>query len=214
MTKGTHVVYFFILFLIAFDIYVLFFLRINCIIEYLRNDTDDNFVISFYTLEGKFKYKYEIPIVNLGRSGVKFRLVREKGKKEGIESEKRGRLKVTDIFDKYNEFKNFSQTNNDMFCDLRDYIKNRIVLAEFNLKISEGMENASHTGIICGFLWAAAGLLTTFLTNLFKAYNKCVSIKPNYYKKEFTVDLYCIFHLKLVHIIVMILKIRRSTRDS
>lgn len=205
--------YFVILFLIGFNIYVLCFLKIKCVIEYLRNDVDDNFAVSFYTLNGEFKYKYEVPFMNLGRSGLKFKLVREQGIKDKSDDEKLGRLKPTEIYEKYMEFSNFYKYNHEMVCDIRNYVKNRLVLYEFNLKVSEGLDNAAHTAIVCGFLWSVAGLLSTFLINYFKTFKKCISITPNYSKKEFSVDLFCIFHLKLVNIIVIVLKIRRGIKN-
>ena len=77
-------VYLVILFLAAAIGAVLFLLEIKCVIEYARNDVDDNIVIAFYTMKGVFKYKYEIPLIDVGRSNVKFRLVREKGKKDKV----------------------------------------------------------------------------------------------------------------------------------
>lgn len=186
---------------------VLFFLEIKCVIEYVCNDIDDNIVLSFYTMKGMFKYKYEIPLVDLGQTGIKFKLVKERGKKDNIVSSRHERLKAIEIHDKYVVFRDYYRANKKLICDLREYIKNRVELVEFNIKIIEGTENACYTGIICGFLWSAAGLLSTALTNTFKTFKKCVTIKPNYNKKEFTVDIFCIFHIKLVHIIVMVIKI-------
>lgn len=199
--------YLVIFLVMASIIAVLIFLEIKSVIEYIRNDNDDYIVISFYTMKGIFKYKYEIPLVDLGLTGIKFKLVREVGKKERVVSTRKEKLKVTEIFDKYTTVRDYYKSNQKLICDLRDYIKTRIVLSQFNLEITEGTENASHTGIICGFLWAASGLLSTALTNTFKTFKKCVTIKPNYNKKEFTVDIFCIFHVKLVHIIVMVTKI-------
>ncbi len=186
---------------------ILILIEIKCVIEYIRNDDNDHIVISFYTMKGIFKYKYEIPLVDVGQEGVKFKLVREVGKKERAVGTQKEKLKITEIFDKYTAMRLYYQTNKKLICDLRDYIKTRVVLARFSLDIMEGTENASQTGIICGFLWAAAGLISTALTNTFKTFEKSVDIKPNYCKKVFTVDIFCIFHVKLVHIIVMVTKI-------
>ncbi len=199
--------YFVIFFIVSGIIAIALFLKIKCVIEYVRNDDDDHIVISFYTLDGMFKYKYEIPLVDLGQEGVKFKLVRESGKKERIVRDRKEKLKITEVYGKYIAVRDYYNANKKLFCDLRDYIKTRVVLAEFNLTIVEGTDNASHTGILCGFLWSAAGLLSTALTNTFKTFKKCVVIRPNYHKKEFTIDIFCIFHLKLVHIIVMVTKI-------
>ncbi len=199
-------VYLVILFILAVLAAVLFFVEIKCVIKYIRNDIDDNISISLYVMNGIIKYKYEIPLVDVGSRGVRFKLVRE-GKKIGTTGEKPKRLKISDIQDKYLIVRKYYLANKELICDLRDYIKTRIKLVEFDLNISEGTENACHTGIICGVLWYAAGLITTFLTNTFNTFRKYVSIRPNYKKREFFVDLFCIFHVKLVHIIVMATKI-------
>lgn len=196
-----------VFFIAAVLLAILFLLKIKCVIEYIRNDNNDHVVISFYTLKGIFKYKYEIPLVDVGKSGARFRLVKEKGRNEKVDGTRKEKLKITEIYDKYLDIRDSYLEHKALICDLRKYIKNRVVLANFSMEITEGAENASHTGIICGFLWAAAGLLTTALTNTFKTFKKCVSIKPNYKRKEFTVDIFCIFHVKLVHIIVMVTKI-------
>ncbi|NJD04239.1 MAG: hypothetical protein FIA99_16970, partial [Ruminiclostridium sp.] len=116
---------------------VLFFLKIKCVIEYIRNDNDDHIVISFYTMKGIFKYKYEIPLVELGHAGVKFKLVREMGKIDNIVSISKERLQVTEIYDKFITIRDFYLANKKLICDLRDYIKTKVVLREFNLKIIE-----------------------------------------------------------------------------
>lgn len=199
--------YFVIFLILSTVIAVLFIIEIKCVVEYLRNDIDDNIVISFYILEGIFKYKYEIPLIDLGQKGIKFRLVKEIGKKDKVIGQKKEKLDANHIYEKFLTIRDYYINNREIICDLKDYIKNKIVLAEFNIKISSGTGNACNTGIICGFLWMAAGLLFTFLSNTFSGFKKSINIIPNYYHKETTVDIFCIFHIKLVHIIVMITKI-------
>lgn len=184
-----------------------FLVKINAVVEYIRNDDNDDIAVSFYTLKGIFKYKFEIPLVDFGQKGIKFRLVSEYGKKEKNISEKKDRLKITDIYDKYVSAMINYEANKVLICDIKDYLRTRLVLREFRLDIREGTGNASQTGIICGLLWSFAGVLTSYLSNSFKTYRKCVSINADFNTKVFNVDFHCIFHIKLVHIIMLIIKI-------
>jgi hypothetical protein len=54
---------------------------------------------------------------------------------------------------------------------------------------------------------AAAGILTTYLSRFLKAFKKEIIITPCFNKSIFEVDATCIFHVKLVHIIVVLIKI-------
>jgi hypothetical protein len=196
-----------IFFILAVFTAVLFLVNIKVVLEYKRNDEDDNITIFLYTLKGMFKYKYEVPLVDFGQTGIKFRLVKEKGKKDKKISEKKGRLKIAEILDKYILVKVNYEANKDLICDIKKYLKTRLFLNKFRLNICEGTGNACYTGIICGILWSLTGMLTSGMSNLFKTYEKCVSIRPDFNLKVFNVDLCCIFHIKLVHIIVVLIKI-------
>lgn len=200
------------LYSVIFFIPVLLFIsawliRIKASFEYVRNKEDDNIVLSFYTLKGVFRYKYEIPLVDTGKEGVKFRLVRESGGKRGAVPDKKGRLEAGEIFDKILNVKDFFNENKSLICDLKDYLRDRLLLVEFNLKISEGTGNAYNTAIISGILWSLAGILTSYLSKTIRMMKKCVSILPCFNYEVFSVDFICIFHARLVHIIVVLMKI-------
>jgi hypothetical protein len=200
------------LYLVVFFVFAalvasLFLIRIKAAIEYVRNDEDDNIVISFYTLKGIFKYKYEIPLVDMGRKSVKFKLVKEMGARDRPVAEKKERLKPAELLDKITSIKKYFTENRTLICDIRDYVHDRVLLVEFSLDIREGTGNACHTGILCGVLWSFAGILTSYLSDWIKVIKKCVSISPCFNSKVLTVDFLCIFHVRLVHIIVVLMKI-------
>jgi len=203
-------IYLIVLFIAACFTAVLFLLSVKAAVEYVRNESDDNLVISFYSMKGVFKYKYEIPLVDVGQRGVRFKLVKELGKKEKKVGESREKLKLTEFFDKYINISRYYENNNELICDIRNYLQNRLVLAEFNLHIREGTGNACHTGLISGILWSLAGTVTSFLSNNFRTLKKCVSIIPCFDTRVFTVDFLCIFRVKLVHIIVVLIKILKN----
>lgn len=203
--------YLVIFFIIALLVASVFLIRIKAAFEYVRNNEDDNIVLSFYTLNGIFRYKYEIPLIDMGSKSVKFKLVKEAGmKKAPMEDKRKERLKLIEIIDKLATVKKAYDENRQLVCDIRDYIRGRLLLVEFNLNIEEGTGNAYHTAIINGILWSLAGIFTSYLSNNIKVIKKCVSILPCFKSAIFTVDFLCIFHVRLVHIIVVLMKIYRK----
>lgn len=202
-----YVVVFFVLAVLAAS---LFLIRIKVAVEYVRSGEDDNIVISFYTMKGIFKYKYEIPLVDTGKKGVKFKLVKEKGPGEKVADESRKRLKPIELIEKIAGFRGSYIKNKALICDIEDYLRSRLLLVEFNLNIREGTGNACHTGILCGVLWSLAGILTSYLSKSVRVMRKCVTIQPCFNSRVFTVDFLCIFHARLVHIIVVLMKIYRN----
>ena len=185
----------------------LFLIKIKAAFEYVRNDEDDHIVLSFYTLKGIFKYKYEIPLVEMGQKAIKFKLVKEMGAGDRFAGERKERLKPTDIIDKVTSVRKYYIENKSLICDIKDYLHDRLLLADFNLNIREGTGNACYTGILCGAMWSFAGILTSYLSKSFKVMRKCVSIWPCFNSTLFTVDFLCIFHVRLVHIIGVLMKI-------
>jgi len=200
---------------------ILLSLRIKVSVEYIRNEYADNFSVSFYAVWGIFRYKYEVPMINQGNEGLKFRLVREKRKKEQTADEEKKRLKITDIPQKFEEISNYFKNNSEFICEIRDFLCRRLVLHKFRLNIVEGAGCADHTGIICGLLWSAAGVFISFLSAIFKtcsSFEKSVSITPDFKKNVLHIDFKCIFLVRIVHIIVLLAKIyfymRKKERKS
>lgn len=199
--------YLVIFFVVAIFAASLFLIKIKAAFEYVRNDEDDNIVLSFYTLKGIFKYKYEVPLVDMGQKNIKFKLVKEMGKGDRIVGERKERLKPAEIIDKITSIRQYYIENKTLICDIKDYMHSRLLMAEFNLKVREGTGNACYTGILCGVMWSLAGIITSYLSKSFKVIRKCVSIQPCFNSAVFTVDFLCIFHVRLVHIIVVLMKI-------
>jgi len=196
-----------VLFIIAGLAALVYLVKIKIALEYVRDDKDDNLVLSFYTMKGIFKYKYEMSLMNAGANGIKFKLVKEQGRKEKNASEKKERLKPTEFVDKIVAFKKFCSENNDLICYIRNFFYERVMLVDFNLKIKEGTGNAFYTGILSGVLWSLSGILTSYLSNSYKHMKKCVSINPCFDSEIFTVDFVCIFHARFVHIIMVLVRI-------
>jgi hypothetical protein len=195
--------------LLSLNAFVLL-LRINAVVEYVRNEEDDNFVISLFTLKGVFRYKYEMSLMGFGMEGLKFRLVKDQGKGRGKIGTRKEKMSISGVIEKFDKLRQYSVANKALLSSIKNYIKNRLVFKRFNLKIEEGAKEADQTGIICGLLWSAAGILLSLLSNNLKCSRtliKQVEIKPNFSRQLFNVDLKCIFHMRVVHIIVLLMKI-------
>lgn len=193
--------------LILFIFTALCIIRINILIEYLRDGIDDHIIISFYILSGKLKLKYEIPFIDIEKRGIKFRKYKEMGKKEADIKKDKGRFNFSDIFEKIKFFKRYYEENKGLICNICNYLKRRLVLKELNIDIEFGTGSAFYTGLFSGVVWTIIGIFTSYMANSFKTYKKCANVKPDFVNEKFKVDLYCIFTVKTVHIIVVGVKI-------
>lgn len=199
---------YFIIFFILLVIYIaLFWVEIKAALDYIRNEQDEWVVLSFYTRDGFFRYRYEIPLLETVGDKVKFKLVKGQSREMRVGTEKTGKLMPLDIYRKYISVRTYLKDHSSLLEDIRKYLNKRDVHVELNIKLKQGTGDAAQTGLICGLLWAAAGILTTHLSRYLKTFKKEINITPCFDKKIFEVDAYCIFHVKLVHIIVVLIKI-------
>jgi len=196
---------------IFFAVIVLFTLlltlKIKAAVNYIRNEQDEWVKFSFYLIKGMLHFEYKVPLVKKENDEVKYKLV--KGQKREMEggSEKNTKLMPIDIIKKFTSVINYIKDHGSLLKDIRSYINKKNIHAEIRIKIKQGTGDAAQTGIICGLLWSAAGILTTYVSRHLKVMSKKIDIIPCFNKKIFEVDASCIFHVRLVHIIVVLKKI-------
>jgi hypothetical protein len=196
-----------VFFILLLLIIITLFLKVNVLIEYLRNDWDDHVVLSIYALKGILKYKYEISLLDIGKKGVKFSMVKEAGSEEkdiGQKDEKKDFIK---LFDEFNHLKKLYKENKILIRRINEYMGCRITLKDLKLDIDVGTGEACFTGIIGGLLWSIIGILDSYISSKLKVESKSVDIKTDFIKKKLNIDLYCIFNVRIVHIIVVTVKI-------
>jgi len=186
---------------------ILLFAKIEIVLEYVKKGWDDHLVISFITFWGLLKYKYEIPLIDMESAGIKIRRIKKKGKKEKKVEEGKEKFNFSEILNRIKSSKKFYDSHKIIICKVKDYLKGRLILKEFKLDAVIGTGEAYYTGILNGIAWAVAGILTSYLSNNFKTLKKCVNIKSDFKEKKFDVDLFCIFSIKIVHIIVVGIKL-------
>lgn len=182
-------------------------INVNVFVEYNRVGDDDEFAISAFALGSIIKYKLEFPLFDFSKGGLKVSRITEKGKKEKDFDKDKGKFSITDIYQKFIKLKEFFGAHINIINEIKEYLLKKLVLKEFTLNVSFGAGDPFYTGISAGGLWTLAGTIASFLSNNFRTFKNCVNIKPNFYEKELIVDLCCIFRAKIVHIIIVGLKL-------
>ncbi len=186
---------------------LLFIVRIKAAVDYIRNEQDEWIKFSFYTRRGFIRYEYEVPLVKKEKGKVKFKLVKGQGREMHGASEKNDKLMPIDIIKKYISVRSYLKDHGSLLEDIRKYLNKHEIHVELDIRLRQGTGDAAQTGIICGLLWSAAGILATYISRYLKTVKKKISITPCFSKKIFEVDASCIFHVRLVHIIVVLKKI-------
>jgi hypothetical protein len=192
-----------IVLLLAAGITILMLQKSYIPIEYVRNGIDDNAVISLFTLGGLIKYKYDVPIINFSEKGLTSRLIKRKGRKEKAESSEKKQFGLKEFIERYVYIvelkKHYEKT--------LSYLQKKLKTKEFDLDMDIGTNDPFNTAIFTGIAWSAAGILTSCLIDKRNEAKKKVRIKSNFVENNVKVDLYCIFSIKIVHIIVVIFKL-------
>ncbi|HOQ38088.1 MAG TPA: DUF2953 domain-containing protein [Acetivibrio sp.] len=175
--------------LILITLILLLFLKINIVIEYNRKRNKDHFVVYVLPFKGFILYKYKT------------------SQKEN--SEKKASADYSGIIESIEKAISSFKKGRGVVKRVLEYLKCRAAIRKLNLVIEFGTGNASHTGILTGIAWTILGIMLTYIDNYIEINEKNINIKPNFVEKKFNIDLYCIFRVRIVHIIIIVLMIRR-----
>lgn len=199
-----YVAIFFILFLLFI---ILFVIKINAAIEYERSEKDEWIKIAFYTKRNLLRYEYQVPLLKKEGNKIKFKLVKGQSKEMRGGTSENERLMPIDIIKKYTSVRVYLKDHGELFEEIRDYLNKKGIHVELKIRLKQGTGDAAQTGLICGLLWTAAGIFITWLSRYLKIFKKGIEISPCFEKSIFEVEASCIFHVRLVHIIVVLKKI-------
>jgi len=206
-----YLVIFFIIFIISF---ALLSLKINFAIEYTRKASDDNAVISVFILGGIIKIKYEIPFMEAEKEGLKLRRIKKKKRIDKDKKKRKGKINITEIKGKIDKTIRLYRNNKHLIKKTICYLKRKLIFKELKLNVQIGVGDAAGTAMIYAFAWTVAGIAFSYIYNNFKVEKHYINIKENFMEKMFNIDLYCIFTVKLVHIIIVALKLFLSIRKN
>ncbi len=199
-----YIAVFFVLFLLFI---ILFVIKINAAVEYERNEKEEWIRIAFYTKKNLLRYEYKVPLLKKEGDKIKFKLVKGQSREMQGGTAESERLMPIDIIKKYISFRVYLKDHGDLIEEIRNYLNKKDIHVELNIELTQGTGDAAQTGLICGLLWSVAGILVTWLSRYLKAFKKGIKISPCFDKSIFKVEASCIFHVRLVHIIVVLKKI-------
>jgi len=198
-----HIAVFFILALYT----VLFVVRIKAAVEYTRDEQDEWVIFCFYTGKGIIRYEFEVPLAKNDNGKTKFKLVKGQSHKMQGGSKANEKLGPEDIIEKFISVRQYLKDHKSLLEDIREYINRHGIHVEIEVKLRQGTGDAAQTGLVCGALWSAAGIIVAYLSRHLKTISKRIKITPCFNEKVFEVEARCIFHVRLVHIIVVLIKI-------
>ena len=74
---------------------------------------------------------------------------------------------------------------------------------DFRLFIDVGTGDSYYTAMAGGLLWTVCGIFVSYVLNSFDTVHKSMNVNVNYLEKKFKIDFYCIFRIRIVHIILL-----------
>ncbi|MCX8130201.1 MAG: DUF2953 domain-containing protein [Clostridia bacterium] len=203
----------FLVFLTAILV-TLLILKAKVLLEFIRDGYDDHFIISLHILGGLISYKYEVPLINIEKNGVRITKVKEKRDIKDAEEKADRDVNFFSIFEKIKAILKARDENRETICEIRKYLRGKLVLKNFKFEAELGAGDAFYTGILTGVAWIIVGSLSSYVLNNVKNIDNCIKVESNFNEKKLNVNLHCIFSIRIVHIIVVRLKIMKIKARS
>lgn len=200
--------------IITIAIIVVLSIKAKVLLEFLRDGYNDHFTISLHILGDLINYKYEVPLIDLEKNGIKIRKFKEKRDVKEAEEKAERKVNFFSLYEKIITIIKAKNEKNDIICEIREYLMGKLVMENMKLKVIIGTGDVYYTGIISGLVWGVVGVLTSYVLNNVKSIEKNISVINDFKNKKLNVDLHCIFSIRVVHIIVVRLKIiKMKKRD-
>ncbi len=179
---------------------------VNVVFEYTRNKREEWAMLYFCIRNDALEYTYELTLSEKDKHKKGFKLERGKKRRERIKNENRQKLGLDAVYKKIVNFK-VNYTERKEYVDyIIGYINKKDIKVDIKADVLQGNGDAAQTGLICGLLWSVAGILECYVSRYIKHYRRRIRIKPCFNKKTFEINVNCIIHVKLVHIIVVLMR--------
>ncbi|WHH59443.1 DUF2953 domain-containing protein [Petroclostridium sp. X23] len=193
------------LILICIILFILLFVKMNISIEFLRNGENDKAILTLSIL--KRLIKLEIPFIDTdnkkGFWGIKFSKRIKNKKDEQISDEDKAFVsfsKLTDTMKNgYEQFQKYKQ----VLIPIRNYTKKRLICEDFIFHFDFGFGDAALTGMASGLIWGACYNTLSIIDNNLVLKQQDIRINPCFNDTIFQIKWYCIFSIRIVHIIII-----------
>lgn len=155
--------------------------KAEIIYEYSIKGGNDHVIITIYLLWKLIKFRKDIS--------------KDTDKKEKQKTD-------TELHDKYIHLKQLYH----LFSIIKKYLNKKLEISDLKIKFEIGTGDACYTGIAAGMAWSLIGTAISTITSTFKTKKFNCKVLPDFNKRTVKLDLDCIFTIKIVHIIVVALK--------
>ena len=168
--------------------------------EAKRDDQCDSVVIRLHTLYGLLKLKTEIPFINLtivdNKLVVKYKTRIKSGKTNRLLQYFNKMITPREMKNVFNLFKEGYR-----YKKAFRYLISKTSVNGFKLSLTFGVGDAALTGMLAGICWILVGSILSVLFSYIDTRTERISINPAFDKPAFKLELGCIIHVKLGHII-------------
>ncbi|SES70152.1 Protein of unknown function [Natronincola peptidivorans] len=187
----------------------LLFISITIDIKILREGENDEVIIVLSVLNGFFKYKIDIPFLDMVHTGNN--LIRAKihndtevgNKKEQINDSWEEELNFNEIKIIFEEIQSFKKK----YWNVIEYIKGKLRIKKVLWYTKIGLEDAAITAIVTGIIWVIKTNIILFIRNTLNLEDISIDVVPNYMSKKFALTFHCIVGLKIGYIIIASIKL-------
>ncbi|MGI6487968.1 MAG: DUF2953 domain-containing protein [Syntrophomonadaceae bacterium] len=97
---------------------------------------------------------------------------------------------------------------------LKKFYFRTLKVKELRWETCIGSVDAMQTGLLAGGAWSIKGVLMAYISNKIPVREVFLNVVPQFNREGFTTSFYCIFQLKVVHIIITSLIIRLARRSK
>ncbi|WP_066639995.1 DUF2953 domain-containing protein [Desulfolucanica intricata] len=174
-------------------------------LRYLREKNNDRIKIEISVFKGKLKYRLDIPKINVKTKEPSIELEAElEGVKKPPISDKHKNYLFIKL---YKEFVYWYPIMKD-FIPVINFLLKKVIPRKVKWKTEIGLFDAAQTGVSVGILWAMkSALLSNAYRYMARAPNPPnIQIVPHFNQKILTINIDCIFDVKIGYIMITGLK--------
>jgi len=188
---------------------IILYSNIKVEINFKRYDEDDILSINITVFYGIFKYKKQIPFMDLvnGRDNISALEFKSKVEyNEKLKCANKSVINVSEAEKIINKYRKLYIRFEKFIVPFIKRIKEKIIIRKIYLNTELGTNDAAETAVITGIIWSIKSYVVTILANNYNLSDVFVNVVPNYNISTFKTSIDCIFSIKLGNIINEVVK--------
>lgn len=187
--------------ILAIVLTLILFIPFYITIKLNRKNDNDNVCVGIILFK-IIKINYEIPFMDIISSKGKVELelnekIQEESSKKDIKKDK-AFINIDDIIQIYRKV----ERNKLVYQTISSYILDKVEIKKISWTTKIGTDDAAITAIIFGFFWLVESSVLSILLCNKNINDYHINVFPEFSQSIFEIDVFCIFKLKLVYIII------------